>query len=124
MVALGIFPAFTRHRTRPNAIHGDVQCFVRLGRQGAERHAGCDKTLTDFVDTFNVLDSDFGRFRLPAQKVARRGWRLLRHFGDEVGIGLEGLVIAARRGILQQVDELRLVVMGLAGGAHLVEATD
>ncbi len=97
---------------------------MRFRAERTQRHPGCDEALADFVDALDFIERHRRQLRAHGQQVAGAGRRRFRHLADQAGIDLERLVVVARRRILQQVDELRLIVVGLAGRTHLVEAAD
>ena len=117
----GILAALAGIRLGADAVHGDVEGAMRLGRQRAQRHAGGHEALADLGDRFDLVDGDRGGRRLEGQQVADGDGRALLH---GLGIALEGLVGFRGHGRLQQMDEAGLPGMGLAPAAEAVEAAD
>ena len=120
--ARGVFAAFAGVRLRADAVHGDVERAVRLGRERAQRHAGRHEALADFGDRFDFLDLDRrSSARTEIHQMAQAGGR---GFADRVGIAAKELVALLRHRALQQVDRLRRMSVGFAALAIAVEAAD
>ena len=94
---------------------------MRLGRQGAQRHAGGQEALADIRDGFDLGHRDRLQAFAPVEQIARR---IVGLFRDSFGILFEALVVAAVAGVLQQVDRLRIVGVALLARADAEEAAD
>ena len=65
---------------RADAVHGDGQRLVRLGRQRAERDAGRDQALADLGDAFDLVDrAPAATVAAEVQQVAQADRRQLAH---------------------------------------------
>ena len=124
LVAGGVLAAFARDGARPDAVHGDVERAVSLGRERAQAHAGRHEALADVVDALHLVQGNAFRGRLHFEQVAQ-----LDRFGDaafaHIGrVALVGIVVVIGACLLQRVDEVGFERMRLAARALTVEAPD
>ncbi len=106
---------------RADPVHGDGQGLVRLGREGAQRHAGRDEALPDLGDALDLVERHRRQLAVEVEQVADRD-RVLRL--QHRRVLLEGVVAVAGDRVLELVDHLGFERVGLAAAAVAVEAAD
>ncbi len=107
-------------RLAADAVHGDGEGLVRLGRERAERHAGRGEAAADFLDGLDFLDRD-GRALLEPQALAQRDRRGLLHRGDIL------LVVLPLGGLVHALDadvSVEALQRGRRPGVDLAVATE
>ena len=117
-IASRVLAALAGHSARAHPVHGDVQGLMGLRRQGAERHGLGQEAAADVRDALDLVQLDRGQTVLEVQQVAQGKVRL---FANGFGILLEALVVAAVHRVLQKVDGLRVMGVGLAARADAEE---
>ncbi len=118
-ITCGVLAAFTRDGACAHPVHGDVQRFVRFGRQSSQRHGLRQEALADVRDAFDLVKLDGLEAVLEVEQVAQGQVRL---FGDSCGILFVAPVVATVHRILQQVDGLGVMAVGLAARTDAEEA--
>ncbi len=106
---------------RADAVHGDVEGHVCLGRKRPKAHARRYKPLADRGDAFHLFKRHGVAQRLDRQQVAQVDRRIVLH---RLGILLPKLERGAIAGRLQEVHGLRFPSVLFADPAGLVEAAD
>ena len=96
-----IFPALARIALSADAVHGDSQRGMGLGRNRAQRHGAGGKTLDDFLGRFDLIDGDgLGRIELELKQSAQRQVAL-GLVVDELGVFLVRVPVVGARAVLQ-----------------------
>ena len=105
-----------------DAVHGDGQRLVRLGRERAQGHARGDEALPDLGDALDLVERHRRQLAVEVEQVADRD-RVLRVAASRVKL-LVGMVAVGRDRVLELVDHLGFQRVGLAAAAVAVEAAD
>ena len=116
-----VFTAFAAVRFGTDAVHRDVQCFMRLRAQCTKAHAGRDKTLPYGSDALHFFDGYWIAKRLDVQKIAQVDRRIALHLGR---ILLPDFVRGFVTRHLHHVHRRRFPGMCLARLARFVKTAD
>ncbi len=112
-VAVGVLAALAGVRLAADAVHGDGQQGVRLGRDRAQRHGAGGEALDDFAGLLDLRDRHRRTRRLELEQAAQ-GQLPAALVVDEGSVLLVGRGIAGPGGVLQLGDRVRRPRMLLA----------
>ena len=120
--ALGVLAALARVGLAAEAVHGDGQGLVRLGRDRAVAHRAGGEALDDLADRLDLVDRDRRARPVAEPEQAAQRASCCRLVVDERGVLLEDVVPPGAGGVLELEDRLGVEEVVLALAAPLVLA--
>ena len=123
-VALGVLAALAGVALAAEAVHGDGEGLVGLGRDRAVGHGPGREAADDLADRLDLLERDRRPVAEAELEQAPQGGQATRLVVDQAGVLLEDVVAAGPRGVLQLEHRLRVEEVVLALPPPLVLAAE
>ena len=117
----GVFAAFATVRFRPDAVHRNVQGFMRLWPQRTQRHARCHEPFADRGDGFHLFNRHGFAQHFDIQQIADVNGRVGPHGCRILLPQIERRAVA---GLLQHVHGLGFPCVLFTRTPGFVEAAD
>ena len=120
--AVHVFAAFTGVGLGAQPVHGDCEGFVGFLGDGAVAHRSGGEALHDAGNRLDFLKRHGGAQGVLELQEPTQGHEVLGLVVDSLGVGLEDVVAAFARGVLEAEDSLRVEQVRFAVAAPLVFA--